>query len=795
MKKILALILVFSLALGTFSFAAAAPPDVEGTEFEGPVAKLVALGIISGFPDGTYRPGEPVTRAQFAKIIVTALGVDETAGFAADDTKFEDVAADHWAAGFVNVAVDLGIIAGYPDGTFLPEREVSYAEAIKMIVAALGYTPKANDLGGYPSGFLAVAAEEGITDNVTVKENVAANRGDIAVMVDNALTVPMMVQKTWGENPQFAPDRDQTLMKKLDVEEVEGRVVGIPRIDSALDDDEIKIDGEDGGTFRVIGGEDTERAFGNRVTAFVREDVIIGLVIESVFLTDAVEADGDRLMLIQSDKDYDIAGDAVIYIDGEEAELGDKAYDYAKVVLDDDEKVVFVDACNWDGFIAVEETDDDMVFGYGDELDIEDYTMVKDGETIAAADLEEGDILYYNDGAEFAEVYNAYLEGEIERVFAGSLEIDDEEIDMTTGTKYVDGDDLEDFTAEIAKDMMDQGGEVTVFVDRLGNAVLVIGDTEEGTAGSFYAYVMFAGSAATDRRGDSYWPVDVVSQDGEELSYDLYEDVDGNWVEGGELQVFKYEAIEIKVDGSGEVKEVNVFDDGSRMVIAGKYKADAGYVAGKRLQSSAVVFDVPDYDCDAEDIKVSTLGDLSYKEILDSVIYMDSSDRVIVIIVRMAGSGAEAEEYLAVATGDANAVFGEDTWRLALNIDGDQDNYYTERDKDTEGAQDVEAGDFLIVKIDGGTEEVVGITNLTKDEDDSVITGVVAEGGISVSAATLEIEGDDAGTYRLVDAVLLDADLDVINLRDISEGDTVNLLLVSAGSSYAAFVVVTEQAE
>jgi hypothetical protein len=125
------------------------------------LARLVALGIIAGFPDGTYRPGEPVTRAQFAKIIVAALGVGEAAQYAAGATKFADVPADHWASGYINVAVDVGIIKRLSGWHIPPENQVTFAEAIKMIVAALGYTPKAEAMGGYPGGYLAIAAEEG----------------------------------------------------------------------------------------------------------------------------------------------------------------------------------------------------------------------------------------------------------------------------------------------------------------------------------------------------------------------------------------------------------------------------------------------------------------------------------------------------------------------------------------------------------------------------------------------------------------------------------------------------------
>ena len=336
-------------------------------------------------------------------------------------------------------------------------------------------------------------------------------------MVDNALTVPMMVQTTWGEIPQYAPDKDQTLMKKLGVEEIEGRVVAIPRVDSKLDENEIRIDGEDGGVFEVTAGVDKELAFGQQVTAFIGEDGVMGLVIKSDYYLDAVEVDGDERPWYKRTRNT--TSPLMHCLHGRQRTM--QKTPCTQGGPDKDGDVVFIDAYNWDDFIAVEEVDDEMVFGYGDELDAEDYTIVKDGKTIALEDVKEGDVLYYNEKAQFAEVYNASFTGEVEEVYAGFFEVDDEEINITAGSKYVDGDGLETFTDGTAKAMMDEGGDVTVFVDRLGNAVLVIGDTGEAAAGSFYAYVMFAGSATTDRRGDSYWPIDVVSENGKELSYDL----------------------------------------------------------------------------------------------------------------------------------------------------------------------------------------------------------------------------------------------------------------------------------
>jgi hypothetical protein len=284
MKKILALVLTLTMVLGTFTFAAAAPEDVVGTDCEDAVARLMALDIISGFPDGTYKPDEPVTRAQFAKIIVSALGVGEAANYAAGATKFADVPADHWATGYINVAVDVGVINGYPDGTFQPENQVTFAEAIKMIVAALGYTPKAEAMGGYPGGYLAVAAEEEITDGVNVVGTLSANRGAVAMMVDNALDVDLMEQTSYGDSPEWKAIAGKTLLNsKLDVEEVKGVVTDISKT-AKLDENEFKLDAEgtaNDGTYELAIDVNTESLFLKEVKVLHKDKEVVWVSIET----------------------------------------------------------------------------------------------------------------------------------------------------------------------------------------------------------------------------------------------------------------------------------------------------------------------------------------------------------------------------------------------------------------------------------------------------------------------------------------------------------------------------------
>jgi hypothetical protein len=97
------------------------------------VRYLTSQGIISGFPDGTFRPSEGVTRAQAAKVIVLAKGMQPVNNAT---PIFSDVPANHWAAEDIKAAADAGIVKG-SDGAFRPDAQMTRAEAVVMIMRAL----------------------------------------------------------------------------------------------------------------------------------------------------------------------------------------------------------------------------------------------------------------------------------------------------------------------------------------------------------------------------------------------------------------------------------------------------------------------------------------------------------------------------------------------------------------------------------------------------------------------------------------------------------------------------------
>ena len=236
LKKTLAVVLAFAMVL-SMGFSAFAYTDVTaGTKVAEAVSILSNLNIFTGFEDGTFKPNDTVTRAQMAAIICRTLGYEDQAQASTGTTNFYDVAASHWASGYINVAESLQIVNGYGNGAFGPEDQVTYEQAIKMIVVALGYELDAQAKGGWSTGYLAVAAREGISKNSNGVVGSPAARGTIAVLVYNSLEVRLMDQKTWtpsGDDDAYGKLDETILSQYLGIRKVEGIVASTPFADFA----------------------------------------------------------------------------------------------------------------------------------------------------------------------------------------------------------------------------------------------------------------------------------------------------------------------------------------------------------------------------------------------------------------------------------------------------------------------------------------------------------------------------------------------------------------------------------
>jgi hypothetical protein len=131
-------------------------------------------------------------------MIVDALAERSSAEASTESTKFADVSADHWAKGYINQGVADGFIAGMSDTEFDPDANVTYVQAQKMLVSAIGYETFAQGQGGWPTGYKTYAASLDITKGISgIKDSTELTRAQVAQMIDNAMDAPLCVIAGW----------------------------------------------------------------------------------------------------------------------------------------------------------------------------------------------------------------------------------------------------------------------------------------------------------------------------------------------------------------------------------------------------------------------------------------------------------------------------------------------------------------------------------------------------------------------------------------------------------------------
>lgn len=254
LKKVISAVAALAISASSIAAFAVNFPDVEETaSYAQAVQELSALGVISGFDDGTFKPDELVTRAQISKMIVDALAEGKQAEASSNSSKFADV-SDHWATGYINQGVTDGWIAGYSDTEFGPDDNVTYVQAQKMLVAATGYDIYATAQGGWPAGYKLYASSLDITSGVqgVTSDDQQLTRAQVAQMIDNAMDAPLCVIDRWepnvwgtANNPILdvkdgeGKDYQTLFTEKHDAYKVYGRVTATSKTVSGLDIDKV----------------------------------------------------------------------------------------------------------------------------------------------------------------------------------------------------------------------------------------------------------------------------------------------------------------------------------------------------------------------------------------------------------------------------------------------------------------------------------------------------------------------------------------------------------------------------
>lgn len=139
-------------------------PDLQGHWAQSLISTLLEKGIVSGYPDGTFKPDQPITRAEFSAILCRALGISPSES----GSNFPDLQG-HWAEKYVTPLVEKGFIKGYPDGTFGPDQLIKRSEIAAIMARAMTLPPLIGkptfsdiDTTHWAFGFVEAAASKGL---------------------------------------------------------------------------------------------------------------------------------------------------------------------------------------------------------------------------------------------------------------------------------------------------------------------------------------------------------------------------------------------------------------------------------------------------------------------------------------------------------------------------------------------------------------------------------------------------------------------------------------------------------
>ena len=223
-SKTAALVALGVMAGATFPLVATAPAAAQSTQFvdvgngywaQPYIETLAAEQIIAGFPDGSFKPDQPVTRAQFAAIVRQAFDQARTRSA----PNFGDVPTSYWATEAIADAYGQGFMSGYPDSTFQPEQQIPRVQVVVALANGLGMSASSSDnqalgvyrdagqIPDYAQGPVAAATENEIVvsypDVNRLQPGQTATRADVAAFIYQALVAE-------GELPALAANLNAT---------------------------------------------------------------------------------------------------------------------------------------------------------------------------------------------------------------------------------------------------------------------------------------------------------------------------------------------------------------------------------------------------------------------------------------------------------------------------------------------------------------------------------------------------------------------------------------------------------
>lgn len=598
-------------------------PDAVGTAYEEDSALLRLLGIMDNYDNNMFRGDYVMTRSEFLKCIINMLGYGDVAANMKQKSGFDDVPDE--LAGYVSLAEGLGIINGYDSRSFGPNNAMTFDEAVKMLVCALGYG--IGDIA-YPVGYISKAGENGFLKGIRSYD---ATRGTMARLLVNALDVP--VNRIYEyKGGSYTLEKGESVLEQKNIITDTGIVTdnGISSFIgmSNLSDGYVCIDHNK----MRVGNTSVKKYFGYSVDyyAIEKDDVY-----EIIY---ARAADENNVIKVASE---DIAPGTDLsyfkYFDNEK-EKKTKISKICNFIKNGVAKpgASAADLQPTDGYVTLIDNDGDdtadVIFVYDFVTVVADsfaestktvYNKIRGGINIVLDD-EDADADIYKNGSKIE--FSGLKAGDVIKAaisengkYTYAVASADKVVGTVTSsdTEYITVDDESyKFSGNITNPTIDLGAVYSVSLDYEGRAAYF-----EYNSGQNRVYGYLRKAAAKDGM-EATAEIEIFAANGEWRVYTLADKIrlNGRSVSGigflstsemldAETGTIKPQLVAYKVNGKGLISEINTgktdtADDSElnmREVSSAKYKFPNKSFNSTYFISNAVLFSIPTEDTDNDD--------------------------------------------------------------------------------------------------------------------------------------------------------------------------------------------------
>ncbi|MDF1618293.1 alpha/beta fold hydrolase [Petrocella sp. FN5] len=312
-KKLIAIILSLAISIPALTISASAKSDIENHWAGNTIKEWMEKGLASGYGDGSFKPDNSITRAEFMNLVNNAFGYSAEA-----EIQFSDVTEGIWYYNVIQKAVAAGYLGGYPDGTMQPNKLISRQEAAIVIAKVKALTPNtdatmnftdSSEMASWSNGYIGAVIEAGLMDGYpdgSFKPTAQIKRAEAIVALNHAMRT-LIYDKVGTYGPVTGAERiEGNVLVKADGVILQNLIItGSLTIDEGVGQGDVTLNNitVNGETYIRGGGENSIHINGGQYNRIIIQETaggavrIVAIDVEGADIVIAEEAAGETIIL------------------------------------------------------------------------------------------------------------------------------------------------------------------------------------------------------------------------------------------------------------------------------------------------------------------------------------------------------------------------------------------------------------------------------------------------------------------------------------------------------------------